>query len=132
MVAHCRRAQKMLGQRQDIFAALAQGGDLKGNNVEPVKQILAKMMVSHLAQQVPVGGCDDPGIDPDRLITADPLEALLLNEAQELGLQRRAQISNLVEEHGATVGGLQASGFVLERSRKRASHVAEEFALQQA
>ncbi len=38
------------------------------------------MMGPDLAQQIPDGGRNDPSIDPDGLVTTDPLEALLLNE----------------------------------------------------
>ena len=40
----------------------------------------------HFRFQVAIGGRDNPGVDPDRAIAADAFKALLLHEAQKLGL----------------------------------------------
>jgi hypothetical protein len=40
-------------------------------------------------------------------MTALPLEDLFFEEAQELGLESRRHFADLVQEDGATVGGLR-------------------------
>ena len=123
--------RKCFGQRQHILPAFAQRWYLKGNNVEPVEQVLAEVMRPDLGLQVAVGGGDDPGVNLDGLVAADALERLLLHEAQKLGLQGRGHVGDFVEEDGTAMRRLQASGFVLESAREGTTHVSEQFAFQQ-
>ena len=66
-----------------------------------------------------------------RLVAADALERAVLQHAQELGLQRRIEIADLVEEQRALAGGLEAAGAPRGRAGERAALVAEELALDQ-
>jgi hypothetical protein len=50
---------------------------------------------------------------------------------QQLGLQRRMQLADLVQEDGAAVGELEAAGLALVRAREGAALVAEELGFQQ-
>jgi len=43
--------------------------------------------------EIPIRGGDDSGVDADIGEAADPLECLLLEEAQQLGLTRRCRAS---------------------------------------
>src|SRR5689334_8260444 len=101
------------------------------DNIKSVEEVFAEAMSRHLAQQVAVGRGDDAGIHMDSIFAAHPLETLLLDEAQELGLERRAQIGNLVEEDRAAIGALQTARFILDRTGERPFDVTEEFALEQ-
>jgi len=51
-----------------------------------------------LALEVAVGGGDQPRVDRHGGATADALEAVLLGEAQQLGLQIRRELADLVEK----------------------------------
>ena len=62
----------------------------------------------HRFFEVAVGRRDDPHVDADVARAADALERLLLEEAQQLGLQRRRHLADLVEEHRAAVGRARA------------------------
>ena len=64
-------------------------------------------------------------------LAADALEVLILQKAQELGLQGRRQVGDLVEENGAAVGRLEPARLVLDRAGERAAHVPEQLALEQ-
>ena len=70
-------------------------------------------------------------VDADVLRAADALERLLLEEAQQLGLQRRHHLADLVEEHRAAVGRLEQAALLLPRVGEGAALVAEELALEQ-
>jgi hypothetical protein len=48
-----------------------------------------------------VGGGNHAHVDLDRLAAADTLEHLVLQEAQQLGLQRDRHLADLVQEQGA-------------------------------
>src|SRR5271156_1317077 len=123
--------QEPLRERQNIFAALTQGRDAQGDDVEAVVEILAEMMRGNFGLEVAIRRRDYSRIDMNRALAADALEVLILQEAQKLGLQGRRQVGNLVEEDAAAVGGLEPAGLVLDRAGERAAHMPEQFALEQ-
>src|SRR5262249_5141577 len=63
---------------------------------------------------------------------ADALEHLLLEDAQQLGLQLERQVADLVEEERAAVRELETPDALGDGARERAALVPEELALQQA
>ena len=78
-----------------------------------------------------MGRADDAHVDRDLLAAADALDHALLQEAQQLGLQRHRQVADLVEEERAAVGRLDLAQGLLGRAGERALLVAEQFALEQ-
>ena len=68
---------------------------------------------------------------PDVVAAADAPERLLLEEAQQLGLQRQRHLADLVEEHRAAVGLLEQADLALARVGEGAALVAEQLALEQ-
>jgi hypothetical protein len=56
---------------------------------------------------------------------ADALEGPLLEEAEELDLERRREVADLVEEEGAARRELDAAEAVAHGAGERAAHVAE-------
>ena len=73
-----------------------------------------------------IGGGDDAHVDLDVGGAADTLERLLFEEAQQLGLQQRDDLANLVEEHRAAVGGFNQSAFLAIGAGERAAFVTEQ------
>src|SRR5690606_28839692 len=69
--------------------------------------------------------------DLERAAATHPLEAPLLQHAEQLGLQLGAQLADLVEEERAAVGELEPAALALGRTRERALLVAEQLALEQ-
>ncbi len=78
-----------------------------------------------------MGGADDPRIDRNGDAPADPLDHPLLEEAQQLDLQRQRNVADLVEEQGAALGQLDLADVRLDRAGERAALVAEQFGLEQ-
>ena len=64
-------------------------------------------------------------------LAADALELALLQHAQQLGLHRRRDVADLVEEQRAAVGELEAAELALDGAGERALLVAEQLALEQ-
>ena len=67
----------------------------------------------------------------DRLAAADALDHALLEEAQQLDLERQRDVADLVEEQSAALGQLDLAGVGLDRAGERASLVAEQLGLEQ-
>ena len=65
------------------------------------------------------------------LDAADALERLLLEKPQQLGLQPRHHLADLVEEHRAAVGHLEQAALLLARIGERAALVTEQLAFEQ-
>ena len=62
---------------------------------------------------------------------ADALERLLLQEPQQLGLERRHHLGDFVEEHRAAVGALQQAALLQPGVGERATLVTEQLALEE-
>src|SRR5581483_2643022 len=99
--------------------------------VQPIEQVLAKPSGRDLLLEIAVGGGDDAHVGAPRLVLAEALELLLLEKAQQLGLQRRRQLADLVEEQRAALGRLDAPRLIAHRAGERALGVAEQLARQQ-
>ena len=82
--------------------------------------------------QVRVGGGDDPHVGLDRLVAAEPLEPLLLQDAKQLGLRQRMHVADLVQEQRAAVALLELADPPAVGPGERALLVAEQLAFQQA
>ena len=111
--------------------ALAQRRHRDLEDVDPVEQILAELLVRDHRRQVLVRRRDDPHVDLDRLGAADRRERALLQHAQELDLQRGGHVADLVEEERAAVGDLEQARLILHRAGERAADVTEQRALEQ-
>ena len=81
--------------------------------------------------EIAVGGGDDPDVDPDVVLAAEPGELAVLQHLEQLRLQRKAHVADLVEEHRAVVGELELAGLVLDRAGERAALEAEQLRLEQ-
>src|SRR5260370_13099101 len=92
---------EMLGQRLDVLRPLAQRRDAKVDDVEAEVEILAEAALADLLLEVAVGGGDQANVDLDRMGTADAVDLALLDGAQQLGLQPRVHLADLVEQEGA-------------------------------
>src|SRR5215471_21143146 len=63
-----------------------------------------------------VGRGDEANVDPDRPRAADARELALLEHAQQLHLNRGAQVADLVEKEGAALGQFEFSLSLADRA----------------
>ena len=82
----------------------AQGRQLQGKHVQPVKQILAEAPGRHLVGKVTVGGGNNADIQVDQFGTAQALDFPLLQHPQQFRLQLDGHLGDLVEQQRAAVG----------------------------
>ena len=73
---------------------------------------------------------DHAHIGPDRLVAADALECLLLQHAQELGLEGQRHVSYLVEKNGTVIALLELANAAAVGPSKGALLVSEKLTLQ--
>ena len=121
----------MLGKRHHVVAALAEGRQPHGDHVDAVEEILAELALGHHPGEIAIGRRNDPDVCLDFLGTADAAELAFLQHAQNLDLQHRAHLADLVEEDRPLVGDFDESFLVAVRSGECASHVAEQLRVQE-
>ncbi len=118
-------------EQHPIRAALAQRRDDDRHLAAAVIEILAEAALLDLGLQVPVRGRDDAHVHLNQLATAQPLDDTLLQEAQQLRLQRQRHVANLIEKQHTAVGGLDLAERLFHRAREGATLIPEQLALQE-
>src|SRR5579883_3520170 len=98
--------QEMVREKDGVAAPLAQRRNPQGHPVQAIEEVFAEFAMPHLLFEILIGGADDPHIDLDRLPPADPLDHLILQETQQLDLQRWRQVADFIEKQRAAVGAL--------------------------
>src|SRR6185503_18901082 len=124
--------EEMIGEDRDVLAPLAERRQPEREDLEPVVEILAEAAPGDLLLQVAVGRGDDAHVDVLRRRGADRADLPLLERAEELRLERRRRLRDLVEEERAPVRDLEEALLLVDRAGERALLVAEELALEQA
>src|SRR5690625_6167098 len=123
--------QKVLGQRNNVFGALAQRRNVQLNHVDAVVEVFAKFMVANGRFKVAVGGGNQPDVDGGFFGGANRANAFFLQRAQQLGLKGGRHVANFVKHHGAAAGAHKQAVPVFFGARKSAPAVAEHFLLHQ-
>ena len=123
--------EEVHGQQRDVLGPLAQRGQVDPDHVEPVEQVGAESALLDLILQDLVGGRDDPDVDLERLRPADALELPGLEHAEQLGLEGRGDVADLVEQQRPAVGQLEPADLAPLGAREGALLVTEQLALQQ-
>ena len=127
----CEGRQEAARERQDVLAAVAQRGHPYLDDVEPIKEILAELPGAHRRLEVAVGRGDHADVGVAGPVLADALEVVVLKESQQLGLDRRRDLTNLVEEHRAALGGFDPADLVAHCAGEGPARVPEELARNQ-
>ena len=89
---------EVLDEGREVLEAAAQRRELDRDDVEAVEEVLAELVPLDGVLEVEVGGRDDLRVGLDGLRPADALELLVLDDAQELGLDAERGLADLVEE----------------------------------
>ena len=82
-------AEQETGEFGDVFAAVPEGRQADGHDVEPVIEVFPETAFVHFVFEVAVGGGDDADVDFEGLGAAHPLELAFLDDPQQFGLEGR-------------------------------------------
>ena len=118
-------------QRLDVLGALAQRRDPDLEHLEPEEEVLAKLPALDQLFQRLVRRRDEPGRRFQRLAASQALKLALLQEAQELDLDRQRHVADLVQEQGPASGDLHPPEPARGGAVEGAALVTEELALDQ-
>src|SRR5262247_3671109 len=123
-------ADEVLGERQNVFPAIAQRRQVNIDDVQTIEEVFAEIAGPDGALKVGVGRGDDPHVDLARLRVAERGEFALLDHAQQSRLGFGRDRADLVEEDRTVVGDLEQPFFGRDGAGERAFRVAEEFRFQ--
>ena len=104
-------------ERLDVVGSLSEGRYRDREDVQAVVEIVAEALRSNHFAEITVGRGDHAHVDLERTCPADTLELVLLQHAEELGLQLQGDLADLVEEQRATVRELEPSDPLCDRAR---------------
>src|SRR5688572_2904637 len=122
------KEQRQLGH---VVGALAQRRERDRHDVDAIKQVRTKTPARHVRLKVAIGRGDDSHVDGLRRVRSHAPYLAFLQGAQQLHLQRRRQLADLIEKERALVRVLEEPGLVARRASERTLLVAEQLALQQ-
>ena len=115
-----------------LFFPLSQRRDADGDHIETIIQILPEGVFHNSLAQVLVGSGNNPDIDLLGVVTADPDDFPILDDAQHRGLNVQGHIADFIEKNGALVRQFKfARGTVFVGAGKGAPFISEEFACHQ-
>ena len=120
----------MVDEKGDVLLPFAKGRDLDGDDVQPVEQVFPETPLLHRGSQVPVRRRDHAHVGLEIAAAADLLELVVLQDVEQLYLQRRGDFPYLVEEDGPPGGRLEAPDLVGHGAGEGAAHVPEQLRLE--
>ncbi len=127
----CELFHEVIRQQGDVPAALAERGQLDGEDVQAIIEIAPECsLMDHIFQR-PVGSGDQAYVRAAGFRAAQSFIAALLDDAQQFGLGKRGQISHFIQKQRAAVRLFKAAPVQALRSGKRAALVAEQFVFHQ-
>ena len=83
-------AQEVVSQGGDVLCSRPQRRQVDREHLQPVEQIAAELALRDPGVEVAIGGGDDPHVDLQRFLPAQPRHHARLQHPQQLGLERRA------------------------------------------
>ena len=102
-----------------------------GKNMQPVKQIRPKPAFLDHRRKIAVGGGHNANVHPNGARAAEPLEFLLLQHAQQLGLQFQRHVADFVQKQRSLMRQLKASDGRVQGAGVGSALMAEQFAFKQ-
>ena len=106
------------------------GGIVMGKTRRAVIEVAAELSCVDHFGEVAIRGGHEPDVYGNRARTADPFELLLLQCAQNLGLEFQGKVADFIQEECSLMGQLQPSDLLRDRSRESAFFVAEQLAFE--
>src|SRR5258706_3248958 len=121
----------MSRQGNDVFAPLRERRENERDDVEAIVKVLAEAPGFHLDVEVTVRGGNDPYVHRRPLSCTDRTHLAVLQYPQELGLQSKGHIADLIQEQRPSVRCGDKPLVVVDRPGERGFAVSEQFRLEQ-
>ena len=116
---------KVVGEEHNIVGPLTQGREKQHLKRQPVEQIGSEPPACGERLEVGIGCPDNPHVALNRLRTADPFKAAVLDHPQDFFLGFERNLSDFVQKEAAVVSGLKATEALPAGSGKSPGFMAE-------
>src|SRR5262245_57595694 len=126
----CDPSDEVAGEGRQVLEPITERRKADREDAQPEVEVLAEASRLHLLGELAVRRRDDPHVDPPRAILPHRAHLALLQDAQELRLQRRGGLRDLVEEERPAVGDLEEPLPVGDGAGEGTAPMAEELALE--
>ena len=126
-----QRAEKMLRQQRNVFAPFPQRRQHEIDHVQPIVQVFTKDACGNGFFKVAMRRRQDADIDRACFGRPDRPDFAFLQYPEQLDLQGRGHVADLVQEYGSALRAHKQAGMVSSCSRKGALDVPEQFRFQQ-
>src|SRR3954463_8720568 len=124
-MANGEHPDEMISEQRKIFGSFPRRRQRDRKHVQPIVQIGSESALRRQLLEILVGRRHYPHVDSSGLCAPETFERLLLNGAQELGLQFDRQIADFVEKQSPPVSDLKTAHSGCRRTRKSASLIPE-------
>ena len=128
----CKALKKVASKQRDIVASVPESRHMDGDYVETVVEVLSKMPFFHFLNQNSVGGGKDAYVHGQRLLASQTLKLLCLQDTKQLDLGGKGDLPYLIQKNSATVGLLEAPGFLPNSSGEGSLFMAKELAFEKS
>src|SRR6266545_73080 len=120
---------EVLGQKRNVVPAFRERRKRERKHVQPVVEVFAQLLLLDRIVRITVRRGDEPDVDLQLLRTADTAQRAVLEDAQQLDLELRSHLGDLVQEERAPGGFLEIADAAFVGTGERTAFVSEEFAL---
>src|SRR3954469_1507901 len=121
----------MRQELRDVLSAIAQARHDDRHDIQPVEKVLSERSLAHGLTKVPMRRRDDADIDLPLSRGADRSDRPALENVEQLGLQGRRHLCDLVEEQRATVSLGEQTSAVARGAGEGALDVSKQLALEE-
>jgi hypothetical protein len=94
----------MIDEGKDVLLPVFQGGDLDGDDIQAVEQILPELLSLGHVMQIPVGGRQNPHIHFPLPVGAHGTHRPAFQHMEELGLDGQGEFADFVQKEGTGFG----------------------------
>ena len=122
---------EVIAQERNVLAPLPQRRHTERDGVDAEVEVLAQAPVPERRVHVDVGRADEPEVHAHVAVAAQRPVAALLQNAQQLGLQVRGHLADLVKQQRSPLRELEEAFLVCMRAREGALPVPEDLRLDQ-
>src|SRR5262249_18613325 len=125
-----RQSQKVCSEQRDVVLAIAKRWQFNREQAQTIIEVLAEPPGLHLTFQDAIGGGDNSHVHTPGPFFPDALKLSLLQHPQKLGLERKRNLPDFIQEQSPPIGQLEASHSIADRAGEGALDVAEELTLE--
>ena len=132
MMAMPELGEEVIGENRDVLDTLAKRRQRDREHIQTIEQILAQRLVADGLARIAVHRRDESNVDNRvLLLAADATQNTVLNDAQQLRLQRKRHLGEFVEEECSTIRDFEQPDLFAIGARERTLAVAKHLGLEE-